>query len=171
MARIMSLKDIPDDFSASYMLHTPSLRQKQRTVAFMKDSYVKSVRLYTQERENMLIKAEVYRSQRKTQDPLKINIDVNFERKKLDDAHCSCKAGNSVHFTNVCVSSYLLTKGCTFQAPLILPITKPRAAENCGSTVFPKALHTCVDLECEWTELNLTQSDAINLENQQDLKV
>ncbi|XP_056014374.1 uncharacterized protein LOC125665758 [Ostrea edulis] len=58
----------------------------------------------------------------------------------------------------------------SYHAPLILPITKPRAAENCGSTVFPKALHTCVDLECiqnlthEWTELNLTQSDAINLE-------
>lgn len=93
MARIMSLKDIPDDFSASYMLHTPSLRQKQRAVAFMKDSYVKSVKLYAQERENMLIKAEVYRSQRKTEDPHKINIDVNFDGKKLDDAHCSCKAG------------------------------------------------------------------------------
>ncbi|XP_056014961.1 uncharacterized protein LOC130052857 [Ostrea edulis] len=31
---------------------------------------------------------------------------------------------------------------------LIIPITKPRAAESCGSNVFPKALHTCGDLEC-----------------------
>eukprot|EP00105_Crassostrea_gigas_P043307 XP_019927455.1 PREDICTED: uncharacterized protein LOC109620151 [Crassostrea gigas] len=49
------------------------------------------------------------------------------------------------------------------------PIANPRAAWSCGDTEFPKALAPC-DLQSveqlahEWSNLNITQSDANELE-------
>ena len=43
--------------------------------------------------DNIQIQAHVYRSQRKTEEPHKVNLDVNVALHKFDDAHCSCKAG------------------------------------------------------------------------------
>ena len=93
MAVALYLKDIPDDFSASYLTYTPSLRQKQKATGFMKDSYVTSMRFYSVGEENIQVKARVFRSQRKTEEPHQVNLDINVSLHKLDDAHCSCKAG------------------------------------------------------------------------------
>ncbi|VDI42283.1 Hypothetical predicted protein [Mytilus galloprovincialis] len=95
MADILQLQDVPDDFSASYLVYLPTLRQKQRATAFVKDSYVKSVSIFRAGNERIAIKSNVYRSQRKSEDPHTINLDVNETTRKLEDAHCSCKAGIS----------------------------------------------------------------------------
>ncbi|VDI40315.1 Hypothetical predicted protein [Mytilus galloprovincialis] len=95
MADILQLQDIPDDFSASYLVYLPTLRQKQRATAFVKDSYVKSVSIFRAGNERIAIKSNVYRSQRKSENPHTINLDVNETTRKLEDAHCSCKAGIS----------------------------------------------------------------------------
>lgn len=94
MAGEISLKDVPDDFSQSLLNYKPSLRQKQRAVAFVKDSYKKSVKFFKGEHENDIqINAKVFRSQRKSEDPHRVNLHVDVTGKTFNDAHCSCKAG------------------------------------------------------------------------------
>lgn len=55
------------------------------------------------------------------------------------------------------------------KAQLIQPIANPRAAWGCGDTEFPKALAPCElqsveQLAHEWSNLNIIQSDANELE-------
>ena len=52
--------------------------------------------------ENIHVKASVFRSQRKTEELHHVNLDINVSLLKLDDAHCSCKAGN------LCCSSFYI---------------------------------------------------------------
>lgn len=52
MAGEISLRDVPDDFSQSFLNYKPTLRQKQRTVAFVKDAYIKSVKIFRGENED-----------------------------------------------------------------------------------------------------------------------
>uniref|UniRef100_A0A8W8P3K5 Uncharacterized protein n=1 Tax=Magallana gigas TaxID=29159 RepID=A0A8W8P3K5_MAGGI len=88
------LKDVPDDFSQSFLNYKPTLRQKQRAVAFVKDAYIKSVKMFRGENENSIqITAKIFRSQRKSEYPHRVNLDVNITGKSFNDAHCSCKAG------------------------------------------------------------------------------
>lgn len=94
MAGEISLKDVPDDFSLSFLNNKPTLRQKQRAVAFVKDAYIKSVKIFRGENENSIqITAKIFRSQRKSEDPHRVYLDVNITGKSFNDAHCSCKAG------------------------------------------------------------------------------
>lgn len=94
MAGEISLKDVPDDFSQSFLNNKPTLRQKQRAVAFVKDAYIKSVKLFRGDNENSIqITAKIFRSQRKSEDPNRVNLDVNITGKSFNDAHYSCKAG------------------------------------------------------------------------------
>ena len=57
----------------------------------------------------------------------------------------------------------------SIQAPLVQPITEPRIANSCGDTVFPKTLSICdppniQHLEHEWSDLDITHSEASKLE-------
>ena len=65
----------------------------------MKDSYVTSVRFYSVAEENIQVKARVFRNQRKTEKPHQVSLDINVLLHKLEDAHCSCKAGYVWCFT------------------------------------------------------------------------
>uniref|UniRef100_A0A8W8NYL0 Uncharacterized protein n=1 Tax=Magallana gigas TaxID=29159 RepID=A0A8W8NYL0_MAGGI len=96
MAGQISLKDVPDDFSQSFLNYKPTLRQKQRAVAFVKDAYIKSVNIFRGENENSIqMTAKIFRSQRKSEDPHRVNLDVNITGKSFYNAHCNCKAGVS----------------------------------------------------------------------------
>ena len=53
MAAALYRKNIPDDFSASHLTYTPSLRQKQKATGFKKDSYATSMRFYSVGEENI----------------------------------------------------------------------------------------------------------------------
>ena len=87
MAVVLHIKDIPDDFSASNLTCTPTLRQKQNAASFIKDSYDKSMRFYCVGEENIPVKAHVFRNERKTEEPHHVNLDKNVSLHKLDNAH------------------------------------------------------------------------------------
>ena len=61
MAVALYLKDIPDDFLASYLTYTPSLRQKQKDTGFMKDLHVTIMRFYSVGEENIQVRAHIFR--------------------------------------------------------------------------------------------------------------
>ena len=92
MADAGKFKDVPDDISAAYLPYIPTLRQKQRAMAFCRGSYIKSVNI-NRESDRTTIKSRVYRSQRKSDEPHSVHIEVRSEEGKVTDAHCSCKAG------------------------------------------------------------------------------
>ncbi|XP_022312022.2 uncharacterized protein LOC111117245 [Crassostrea virginica] len=93
MADVASLDDIPGNFSPSYLPYSPTLRQKQRAIAFVKDCYVKDAYIYLSSKDTIQIKSQVFRSQRKSEEPHKVNIDLLKTNNTISDAHCSCKAG------------------------------------------------------------------------------
>ncbi|XP_062596311.1 uncharacterized protein LOC134257729 [Saccostrea cucullata] len=96
MASEICLKDILDDFSVAFLNYTPTLRQKQRAIAFVKDSYIKSAKNFSGETGNgVQITAKVFLSQRKSEEPHRVDLEVNLQQKNFNDAHCSCKAGIS----------------------------------------------------------------------------
>ena len=74
MAAALYLKVILDDFQPHFSPTPLHLRQKQMATAFMKDSYVTSMRLYYVGKENIQAKARAFRSQRKTEEPHQVNF-------------------------------------------------------------------------------------------------
>lgn len=95
MAGEISLMDVPDDFSQSFLNNKPTLRQKQRAVAFVKDAYIKSVKIFRGENENSIqITAKIFRSQRKSEDPHRVNLDVKYHREELQ--RCTLQLQNWV---------------------------------------------------------------------------
>ena len=101
MADTATFKDVPDDISPSYLPYTPTLRQKQRAISFVKASYIKSLtfsKLITNHTETISVSARVYRSQKKSEEPHKVNLDIKTKERIVADAYCSCKAGYRKYF-------------------------------------------------------------------------
>ncbi|KAK6191227.1 hypothetical protein SNE40_002963 [Patella caerulea] len=94
MAAVLSLSDVPSDFSSRYLPYIPSLRQKQRATAFSKGSYIKSMSILAGiDVTSIHVFARIYRSMKKSDEPHQTSIDVNIEDRTITDALCSCKAG------------------------------------------------------------------------------
>ncbi|XP_061190839.1 uncharacterized protein LOC133198955 [Saccostrea echinata] len=101
-----------------------------------------------------------------------INSDDIQELKKLKQSPISYLVTTTnwtVNTVNAPLGEQLIGSALSYHAPLIQPITKPRTAWSCGDTVFPKALPSCdlqniQQLAHEWKDLNLTLSEAIELE-------
>lgn len=101
-----------------------------------------------------------------------INID-DIEKSKILKQSPILNLVTSTSATNCTVDTPLgvqfIGSALSYHAPLSQPIANPRAAWSCGDTEFPKALATC-DLQSveqiahEWSNLNITQSDANELE-------
>ncbi|XP_046558783.1 uncharacterized protein LOC124267828 [Haliotis rubra] len=95
MAVVISFRDIPDDIGPKYLPYEPTLRQKQRGVAFSSASYLHSVTFHSCCDNIVSICGRIYRSQRKTGAPHVINLSLDRIHKSFTDAHCSCKCGAS----------------------------------------------------------------------------
>ena len=79
MADAGKFKDVPDDISAAYLPYIPTLRQQQRAMAFCRGPYIKSVNI-NRESDRTTIKSRVYRSQRKSDEPHSVHIEVKRGR-------------------------------------------------------------------------------------------
>ena len=89
-----SFEIIPDDFGALYLPYTSSLRQKQRAHSFNTGRYLQSLKIIPFDNNNSInLNANIFRSMQKNAPPHIVNMDVNPSAKKIEDTHCSCKAG------------------------------------------------------------------------------
>jgi len=88
-----SLEIIPDDFGPLYLPYTSSLRQKKRAHSFNTGRYLQSLKIISFDNNSLTLNEKIFRSMQKTTPPHIVNMDVNPSAKKIEDAHCSCKAG------------------------------------------------------------------------------
>lgn len=99
-----------------------------------------------------------------------INIDDIEKLKILKQSPISYLVTSTADCTvDTPLGVQFIDSALSYHAPLIQPIANPRAAWSCGDTEFPKALAPC-DLQSveqlahEWSNLDITQSDANELE-------
>lgn len=99
-----------------------------------------------------------------------INIDDIEKLKFLKQSPISYLVTSTANCTvDTPLGVQFIGSALRYHAPLIQPIANLRAAWSCGDTVFPKALAPCDlrsvgQLAHEWSNLNITQSDANGLE-------
>lgn len=93
MAENTNLSALPANFGPSYLPYKPSLRQKQRALAFFNEKYIHNVKLSLDHNSDISVAARCWRSQRKSGVAHRINLVVNSSQLSLRDAHCNCTAG------------------------------------------------------------------------------
>lgn len=89
----MTLLDIPGDLSEKYLPYTVTLRQRQKAKKFCVESYIYNVRLFSESDVEIVVKAKIFRSQKKTATGYITVLTINKSTHTISDAHCECKAG------------------------------------------------------------------------------
>ncbi|XP_061183515.1 uncharacterized protein LOC133191793 [Saccostrea echinata] len=113
------------------------------------NGYLHAVKLYTSTNKNVEITAKCYWSMKKSEDPHKINMTINYDVCVIDDSHCSCQAGLSgtcAHTTALIYTIQHYKRLGLNQVPAELPCTslpqqwhKPR-----GTKIQPEPLSSMV---------------------------
>ena len=87
-----NLSDLSHGFYENYMKkESISLKSKQQGYKYFNEGYFHDVSMFKGEDNVISISAKSYRSQRKSEKPHSIHLDVKAE--EITYAHCSCQAG------------------------------------------------------------------------------
>ncbi|KAJ8306827.1 hypothetical protein KUTeg_008811 [Tegillarca granosa] len=91
--RRAKLSDLPDNFAFA-KTHQVSLKSRQQGYRYFAEGYIHKVSLFFLENEsNLEISAKCFRSQRKSEKPHSVNIEINKALGEIVDAYCTCQAG------------------------------------------------------------------------------
>ena len=91
-----TLADLPTDFSVSFLKNSMiSLKSKQKGFKYFSEGFFHSVTMFinrgTDDVSCISVSAKSYRSQRKSEEPHSLHIDI--KPNEISEAHCSCQAG------------------------------------------------------------------------------
>ncbi|XP_061698010.1 uncharacterized protein LOC133512400 [Syngnathoides biaculeatus] len=102
------LSDLPADFSLAFLDNSEILlKSRQQGFKYFSEGYLNDISMHI-DGETIEISARSFRSQRKTEQPHTLHLQLNPTR--ISEAHCTCQAGVSGSCSHIFVNPKLVRK-------------------------------------------------------------